>query len=189
MEKILKTSDIFQHIYSLTNTITPLPYDCGTHCNSICCRYNLFPQNNDLELCILPGEDIIHDKNDSWLNWKINNNNNNIFPSSWGKQYYTVLCKGPEVCKRSKRPFQCRSYPLEPYFVYKNRLSLIYCDYYTPYTCPIIQQRIPLSDNFVSTIYRAWHILIEDKRIKDYVLMASKSRKPWWKRPEIIYCP
>ena len=89
---------------------------------------------------------------------------------------YYVKCRGPEFCKREKRPIQCRTYPVAPYITEKGELKLILNTDVLPYKCPLVHQRFELNQDFLQATYSAWERLIKDKRIFDLVEEDSRFR-------------
>ena len=75
------------------------------------------------------------------------------------------------------RPFQCRTYPLTPHIDQDGILNLIYNDEMLPYHCPLIEEEIPLNDDFVKATYTVWKHLIKDPLIRDLVIMDSRARE------------
>jgi len=87
-----------------------------------------------------------------------------------------VHCKTPPHCPRKKRPIQCRTFPLTPYLNKKGELSLVYNDMDLPYRCPLIEEELPLNDDFVQATETVWRHLVRDKRIYDMVKEDSDAR-------------
>ena len=46
-----------------------------------------------------------------------------------------------------------------------------------PYHCPLIEEEIPLNDDFVKATYTVWKHLIKDPLIRDLVIMDSRARE------------
>ena len=46
-----------------------------------------------------------------------------------------------------------------------------------PYRCPLIEEEIPLNDDFVEATLAAWRILIDDPAIRDMVREDSVDRE------------
>ena len=166
--------------------VPALPYDCGKRCNSICCRSDPFPEAH-LFLYMFPGEEAVHDLSDPWIKWEVQRTEDHYIPASWGETFLTVRCNGPEHCKRDKRPIQCRSFPLEPHLSETGQLELIYCNFYIPYTCPIMDEKLPLSEEYLETVYAAWKKLISDPLIYDYVKEVSDSRRERSLKNDVVY--
>lgn len=80
------------------------------------------------------------------------------------------------------RPFQCRTFPLTPHITEDGILTLIYNDEDLPYSCPLIDEEIPLNDDFVRATYTVWSHLIRDPLIFDLVEMDSRRRRKRRKR-------
>ena len=127
-----------------------------------------------LGMQLLPGEDKVHDKKDSWLKWDADDAEDLDYPDSWKGKVYFVKCGGPMSCKRRLRPIQCRTYPLMPY-ISGNRLTLALNAYYVPYKCPLKDgdNIIPLNSDFIRATYTVWKRLITDPLIYDLVKMDS----------------
>ena len=98
------------------------------------------------------------------------------FPDSWEGDIYFVRCTDPPHCPRSKRPLQCRTYPLAPRLTDEGVLILIKNDENLPYTCPLIVNDMELSDDFIRATYTVWFHLIRDPLIYDLVAMDSEAR-------------
>ena len=180
--------DEYLEIYRMFDRVSPLPYDCGKLCHSICCRADAFPKSH-LFLYIFPGEEALHDRSDPWLHWETQRTEDHYIPSSWGETVLTVMCHGPETCKRELRPIQCRSFPLEPHLLPDGKLVLIYCNFFIPYTCPIMAEKISLSKEYLETVFQAWKKLIRDPLILDYVREVSDSRAEILDKIDIVYAP
>ena len=163
-------------IYRLLGRVSPVDYDCGKLCAAACCTCTDESSDEELGIYLYPGEDKIHDKNDSWLDWTTENAEDFEFPDSWSGKVHFVKCKTPPICPRNKRPFQCRTFPLAPHLHEDGTLELIYNDVELPYTCPLIDDEIPLNDDFVKATYTVWSHLIRDPLIRDLVEMDSRAR-------------
>ena len=180
----------FKAIYRLLNRVSPQDYDCGTLCGAACCTAEKDDaiaigsshggeQSKELEMGIylLPGEDKIHDKHDTWLRWSAEDAEDYEFPESWRGKMFFVQCDGPNKCKRELRPMQCRTFPLAPHIDDAGELSLVYNDMELPYNCPLIYDEIPLNDSFVRATFTVWQHLIKDPLIYDLVRMDSEKRE------------
>ncbi|MBO4234837.1 MAG: hypothetical protein J5928_00125 [Firmicutes bacterium] len=186
----------YQAIYRLLNRVSPLDSDCGTLCGAACCTSERNPAANGIDceginngdamevamseemgIYLLPGEDKIHDKKDSWLTWSSEDTEDYDFPKSWKGKVYFVQCKGPSNCKRELRPMQCRTFPLAPHIDEAGKLSLVYNDIDLPYRCPLIDEEMPLNDSFVQATFTVWKHLIDDPLIYDLVKMDSELRE------------
>ena len=178
----------YQEIYEMFDQTAALSYDCGSLCNSICCRADAFPDAN-LFLYIFPGEEALHDRSDPWLSWEVQRTEEHYIPRSWGETFLAVRCHGPEHCRRNLRPIQCRSFPLEPHLNQDGQLVLIYCNFTIPYRCPIMDRKLPLSPDYLRTVYAAWEKLIRDPLIYDYVREVSELRTGLSRRNEAVWPP
>ena len=173
MKSIIKKRT-WKAIYRLLDRVSPLDRDCGMLCGAICCTCG--ETDDELGIYLYPGEHKIHNKKDGWLEWKAEPAEDYDFPESWSGPVYFVKCQTPPVCPRSMRPFQCRTYPLAPYISEDGILEMVYNDEELPYSCPLIEDGIPLNDDFVKATYIVWSHLIRDPLIYDLVEMDSRAR-------------
>jgi hypothetical protein len=168
-------------IYRLLDRVSPVDYDCGKLCNAACCTYCGDLQEEDLGIYLYPGEEKLHrkeaDESQDWLKWSVEKAEDFDFPDSWSGNIYFGHCKTPPICPRELRPLQCRTYPLTPHLDENGVLSLIYNDEDLPYSCPLIEDEIPLNDDFVKATYTVWKHLLRDPLIYDLVAMDSKERR------------
>lgn len=164
----------YKAIYRLLNRVSPIDSDCGELCGAACCTAE---SSSEMGIYLLPGEDKIHDKKDSWLIWSAENTEDYDFPESWKGKVYFVQCKGPDECKREIRPMQCRTYPLTPHIDDEGELTLVYNDIELPYRCPLIDEEMPLNDSFYKATLTVWKHLIRDPLIYDLVKSDSEMRE------------
>lgn len=179
MKTTIKKST-WKAIYRLLDRVSPVDYDCGKLCQAACCTCSDPSSEDELGIYLYPGEDKIHDKKDSWLEWTSENAEDFEFPDSWSGKVYFVKCKTPPNCPRQKRPFQCRTFPLTPHLHEDGRLELIYNDVELPYSCPLIEDEIPLNEDFVKATYTVWSHLLRDPLIYDLVEMDSRERERFY---------
>ena len=170
------TVDQYKEVYAILGSSTPVSYDCGDLCNSICCSNEPFG-NDDSYLYLFPGEaeylrsigcnfPVIRQKREG-----------HYLPKSWGEYIYIAQCPGKSRCDRKMRPIQCRTFPLQPYFSDSGNLEMALCYTYVPYTCPFIEGTVSVSEDFIHAVYTAWNILIEDRAVRDLVKLDSKERR------------
>ncbi len=164
----------YENIYRLLDAVSPLDCDCGAFCGAACCTAG---DDGDMGIYLLPGEEKVFGPEDDWLIVTKERAEDYEFPDSWHGAVYFVRCKTPPHCPREKRPIQCRSYPLLPHLTQDGVLSLVYNDLETPYGWPLIEEEIPLNDDFVEVTQKAWARLIKDPFIRDLVRMDSKARE------------
>ena len=164
----------YREIYDLLDEFSPLKCDCGMLCDSACCKSD---PGVEMGMYLLPGEDRIHDKRDSWLDWCLDDVEDYDFPDSWSGKVWFVNCKGPGYCKRNLRPIQCRTFPLTPHLTVEGELRMIVIDEGLMYSCPIIDKQMKLDERFVQAAYKAWSRLIQDKKIFDLVYYDSRARE------------
>ena len=169
------TRDDYLEIYEKLNRVSPIDEDCGGLCGARCCTAE--EAGREMGIYLLPGEDKVHDRHDRWLEWTVEDAEDYDFPESWKGKVYFVRCGGPETCRREIRPMQCRSFPLLPHLTEDGELLMVYNDLELPYRCPLIEEEIPLNDDFVSATREAWEKLITDPLIRDLVRADSEERE------------
>ena len=161
-------------IYRLLNHVEIEVYDCGTLCDNACCVCK--DATKDVGIYLFPGEHLFlreSEKEQDWLIWEEQDQKDIGFPDSWTSPVFFVNCKTPPVCPRQWRPLQCRTFPLKPVIDENGVLELIWEDEKLPYTCPIIEQNMPIHDDFYRATYTVWLHLLRDPRIMDLVLSWS----------------
>ena len=170
------TKEQFEKIYKMLDAVSPLDSDCGLLCGAACCNIGKTAGAEEMGIYLLPGEEKHHDRHDPWLKWDIEKAEDFEFPESWKGPVYFVHCQTPPICPREKRPIQCRSFPLLPHLDEDDNLTMVYNDYDLPYNCPLIDDEIPLNDDFVEVTTEAWRLLIQDPLIYDLVKQDSVAR-------------
>jgi len=173
MKSTIKAST-YRAIYRLLDRVSPIVCDCGTLCGAVCCTNG---KDDDMGIYLLPGEEKIHVGEDDWLIWTKDRAQDYDFPKSWSGTVYFVKCKTPPHCPREKRPIQCRTYPLAPHICEDGELLMVYNDIDTPYRCPLIDEEIPLNDDFVQATQTVWAHLLRDPKIYDLVREDSIRRE------------
>ena len=157
-------------IYRLLNRVCPVPYDCGTLCDAICCCV----EDANVGIYLYPGEHLIHDRNADWLTWSVDDASRFEFPDSWDGEVYFVNCIDPPHCPRKMRPLQCRTFPLMPYIDEDGILSLVWDFDELPYKCPLIEEKPEIDERFYRATYTVWSHLVRDPLIRDLVEMDSR---------------
>ena len=172
------TKEQYKRIYDLLNSCELLDYDCGKLCNAACCTVSREYSEDDMGIYLLPGEEqLLEEEDKEWLDIRVSQAEDHDLPESWKGDVYFIRCKTPPICPREKRPIQCRTFPLAPHIDSEGELTLIYNDLELPYECPLIEEEIPLNDDFVDKTLEAWEILIEDPLIYDLVKLDSEERE------------
>ena len=139
----------YQRIYELMNRSDVVEYDCGTLCGAACCTAALDGMEEEMGIYLLPGEEQLHLDDQDWMDLTVSRAEDHDLPESWDGDVYFVHCKTPPICPRDKRPIQCRTFPLAPHIDEDGELIMIYNDLELPYTCPLIEEEIPLNDEYV----------------------------------------
>ena len=165
----------YRAIYRLLDRVSPVDYDCGTLCQAACC---VIPNEEDAEMGIylLPGEDKIHDRQSEGFRWTEESTEDFEFPESWSGKVFFLHCLKSPHCQRSMRPIQCRTFPILPHITEDAELIMIYDDTDVPYRCPLIEDELPLNDDFVKATHTVWKHLIRDPLIYDLVKEDSEAR-------------
>jgi hypothetical protein len=122
---------------------------------------------------LLPGEEKLFTRKESWLLWDVQQAEDYELPDSWSGKVYFVRCKDAYNCERKHRPIQCRTFPLAPHLTKDGVFQLIPHPDKLPYSCPLIEREIPLDEKFVKATYTAWRRLLQDPLIYDLVEMYS----------------
>ncbi len=167
---------VFEKIYEKLNRTELLDYDCGRLCGAACCTAGGNYGDENMGIYLLPGEEELL-KEEDWLDIVVSDAGEHDLPESWTGKVYFAKCKTPPVCPREKRPMQCRTFPLAPHIGEDGELIMVYNDLELPYECPLIEEEIPLEDEFVETIAEAWAELMEDPLVYDLVRMDSEARE------------
>lgn len=161
---------LWTEIYEMTDTTTPLPTDCGKLCDSMCCR-DWAP---GVGVYLYPGEQLLIG-DEPWLSRTWHDSRRYVFPPSWKEGGWFVTCEA--TCRRSLRPFGCRTFPLAPHLDTHSRLTMV-LDENGGAICPLVQagETALLTARFRATMRRAWMKLLCLKPIRDDVLQASSAR-------------
>ena len=123
---------------------------------------------------LFPGEHLLlNEVSQDWLEWSTQDPAELGFPDSWKDPVYFVRCKTPPLCPRKYRPLQCRTFPLKPVIGENGVLEMIWNDDELPYTCPVIENNLPIHDDFYKATYTVWTHLLRDPRIFDLVCLWS----------------
>lgn len=168
--------DRIKEIYEMLNRYELLDYDCGRLCGAACCTAGGNYGDENMGIYLLPGEEEFL-MNEDWLEIKVSDASEHDLPDSWKGKVYFARCKTPPICPRDKRPIQCRTFPLAPHINGDGELTMVYNDLELPYECPLIEDEIPLEDDFVDAITGAWAKLLKDPLVYDLVLMDSEARE------------
>lgn len=172
-------SSAYRAMYRLLDRVSPLEFDCGLLCGAACCRDAETGEDEEMGMSLLPGEDKIHDRRDPWLTWHADDTDDLDYPDSWKGRVFFVRCGGPEHCRRTMRPIQCRTFPLAPHLNGPSDLIMILNDMDLPYECPLTDPDMvtALGRPFVRATYTVWKHLVRDPLIRDLVEMDSRDRE------------
>lgn len=162
----------YNYLYTLTGRVTPLEYDCGAFCGSVCCRPD---RKNSLGVYLFPGEESLFPAEGDWFTREYHDPSGYDFPDNWTGPVHFIKCRRP--CPRDSRPLACRFFPLAPHLLSDGTLLLIHETARLPYICPLIAGDIPLRGDFTATTALAWQELIKDPRILRLVEEDSRFRE------------
>ena len=155
------TEERYRAVYEMLNQVEVLEEDCGKLCGCACCT----TEGEEMGIYLLPGEEALQ-KGSDWLE---------MAPDEEGR--YFGKCKTPPLCPREMRPIQCRTFPLLPHLYEDGTVEMVYNDVDLPYRCPLIDDEIPLEDDFVEELQAAWELLVRDPRIREIVREDSIERE------------
>ena len=189
----------YRAMYRLLDMVNPIDSDCGKLCGAVCCTCTYEPEDFEFSaegdcnadeymgLFLLPGEEKIHFEDTSedavhgemegdWFKWGYVMAEDYEYPESWTGKVYVMQCKDAPVCPREKRPIQCRTFPLAPHIDEDGIFHLIRFSDELPYACPLIDEDMPLNEDFAKATFTVWKHLIKDPLIYDLVEMDSEIR-------------
>ncbi|MBQ9632752.1 MAG: hypothetical protein IJV04_07580 [Lachnospiraceae bacterium] len=147
----------YLEMYRILDTVSPVPFDCGTICGASCCHSD----EPDDGIYLLPGEEALHD-NDEWQS------------ISRSRGFLFVQCKGPDHCHREIRPIQCRTFPLVPTILNDGSIGLCANDMVLAYSCPMLESDVELDRDFIAATEKVWTRLAEDPAIRRLVEMWNE---------------
>ena len=170
MRLLVLNKEVFHKVYTILDRVTPLPHDCGKECGAACCRWEAFDNETDPCIYLLPGENEYLESVGAGIGIRREPAEEHDLPVTYGEFVYSAYCDGPDSCDRRNRPIQCRSFPLMPYLMDDGELTLGFFGGELPYICPLIERKGGLSGDFVSAVYEAWKILIEDEAVREMII-------------------
>ncbi len=132
--------------YEYLNDVTPLNINCGSFCNSKCCKGN----DND-GMLLFPGEKVLFDSNKNFVVY---------FDDTYNE--FAVRCNGQ--CNRDERPLACRIFP---YMIYKNKNSktTVAPDIRAIGFCPLLDKKYRINKKFLRALRITSKILNDDVEI------------------------
>ncbi|HHT84750.1 MAG: hypothetical protein ACOX34_00700 [Bacillota bacterium] len=159
----------FEKVYSLLD-VSPLEFDCGMLCASLCCC----EYEPGVGMYLLPGEEQMFTMEEPWLTWAFVKASEHSFPPDWKGDVAFVKCNA--TCPRDKRPVQCRAFPLMPYLTHEGELQVKLDTLSGILICPMIKQAdtYPVRPEFYTAVRSAWNILIKDPLIRSDVWHQSR---------------
>lgn len=167
-----KAIRFFRACYRFLDRFSPVDSDCGLLCSAACCHAK--QADTEMGIFLLPGEELMQ-KDAGWLALSTEKCAEYELPASWGEEFTFAKCPEPDSCRRMLRPLQCRTFPLMPYISEAGELTMLYNDSELPYECPLIEDEIPLNDDFVMATRTVWKHLMRDQRVRDMVIQDSEA--------------
>ena len=189
MDNHFFSAEIIDRAYQILATTTPLSFDCGRLCGSICCS----SQAPGTGMILFPGEERRYPKTLPWAEIEkyrhIRVNSPELPPDVTDFDLYLLRCHG--VCSREQRPLACRVFPLAP-LITENGVIRLVLDTDGMEICPLVHQGQinRLRTGFVRQVRRAFQLLAEDPRIRFWMEMESTRRarqmqEPWHRLAEL----
>lgn len=154
--------DFYSKIYQLTNSVTPLPVDCGQLCDGSCCK-----GDEDTGMYLFPGEKVMYKISPEWAKIR------KCGFTFAGEKIDFISCTGS--CDRSLRPLACRIFPLFPYIDISGNLKLI-MDPRGKGICPLAatQKVAELDKKFVDTVRYISKIMMRSPLLYSYLFELSR---------------
>ena len=164
--------------------VTPLNFDCGTLCGHKCCTDRSSDPDVELGVYLIPGELPLFDGSEDWINWTFHSTLDYDFAPSWQHHGQVPFMVCHKLCSREKRPFECRTYPLQPFLHADGRLQMRYAPWAESF-CPLTEQYKveELRPEFVAAAQRAWSVLLPDPEMKDHIKWLTEQFRAWDELP------
>lgn len=144
--------------------------NCGELCGYHCCRSHEADEN--LGMYLIPYEyEVVQSRLD--IEYEVHSSYTYDLPRPLKRQYY-VFCHNNSGCLRKMRPLQCRTYPLEPHL--NGDILQLVIEKDQLHACPLIDQQQIWRPEFVKGVYEAWQLLLEEDKIKTYIISLSETR-------------
>lgn len=166
--------------------VTPLDFDCGTLCGHRCCVAQPTEEGVEYGVYLIPGELPLFDGSEDWLTWQFHATSDQDFAPSWEKHGQIPFMVCHSLCRREKRPFECRTYPLVPYLHGDGAVEMRYAPWAEEeWFCPLTQRcRVDeLNPAFVAACREAWTLLLQDPEMLDHVQWLTAQLKDWAELP------
>lgn len=175
-----------EEIYERLDKVTPVDFDCGKLCDEVCCVYDRKENpGEELILYLMPGEELMYEDSDYFKLYTIETNAPDYL-DDWEDTMFIVKCTYPPQCDRKIRPIQCRTFPLIPHISLEDEFHLVFDESEYPYTCPLVDEKIKLNDDFVNETYSVWKMLINNPVVYDLVKTDSRRRNEKKVKYEIV---
>ncbi|HWI63970.1 MAG TPA: hypothetical protein VNT75_19210 [Symbiobacteriaceae bacterium] len=162
----------------ILDDVTPLAFDCGTLCGQKCCTSESADPDEELGVYLIPGELPLFDGSEDWLSWRFHSTDDFEFAPAWEKHGQIPFMVCHKLCRREKRPFECRTYPLVPLRHDDGRLEMRYAPWSRGF-CPL-PDRYKVEDlqpEFVTATQKAWSVLLQDPDMLEHVRWLSEQIK------------
>lgn len=148
-------ANVLQQALALLEDVTPLDTDCGNVCGGRCCR----PSADSTGMLLLPGEETL-----------LGDAGFSITPADGG---HLLICNGS--CRRERRPFACRVFPLFPYVGEDGIVRAVY-DPRSFRLCPLTRNcaHVRLRRDFVRAVRMAGTRLMRDPACAAFLREQSR---------------
>lgn len=156
---IINPVNFYKSIYGILEDVTPLRYDCGRICGSLCCRETDAGEG----MYLYPYERLMYSHIPSWANIS----DSDFYVMGQPTPFFS--CDGS--CERSFRPLACRIFPLVPYINHKGRINTI-LDPRSIGLCPLSEKG--LSEEFKKAVHSVSLMLYKISDIKPFLLKQSQ---------------
>ncbi|MEI7884724.1 MAG: hypothetical protein WCI30_05170 [Clostridia bacterium] len=167
------TKEDYTKIYDLLANSTPLCGDCGQLCHAACCNAST-ASHVEMGIYLYPGEHVMFENTQDAFSWHEQAAQDYDFPPSWHGNIHFLDCNGN--CQRANRPLQCRFFPLSAHLTDDDKLQIIFETWDLPYTCPLIEDRMPILPEYIANVYAAYSMLLRDPNIKALIKHDSAER-------------
>lgn len=159
---LMNKKTLYQTVYNMLGVLTPLPFDCGTLCQSACCQ-----GDTDSGMYLFPGEEILL----RTAGFICISPTDLEFES--GRRILLATCPGQ--CERSLRPLSCRIFPLTPYLTPEGRLD-IRMDPRANSLCPLARNLTveELNPDFFQAVEGVCRLILDDEDGRDFISCLSQ---------------
>lgn len=180
MTKQSTQDHLLEEAYTILGDQTPLVWDCGRLCGSICCSEDA----PGLGMVLFPGEERRYQAPLQWAEiLPVSRLHPGVPERFRGLNLYFLRCRGH--CPRTQRPLACRMFPLAPILTESGVIRIV-LDPDGIEICPLVQygKLHRLRYPFIRSVRQAWQVLVQDEEIREWLRRESHRRiqtmgDPW----------